>query len=53
MIVHLNLEKRLPIKIQMFDWDDQLVESYGYENLDLDAGLTDADFNPKNPEYRF
>lgn len=53
VIVNLDEEKKVPIKIQIYDWDDQLVESYGYENLDLNAGLTDADFDPKNPKYRF
>ena len=53
VIVNLDEEKKVPIKIQIYDWDDQLVESYGYENLDLNAGLMDADFDPKNPKYRF
>jgi hypothetical protein len=30
-----------------------LVEDYGYEDLKLNAGLTDLDFDPQNPEYRF
>ena len=33
--------------------DDQLVEEYGYANLELEAPLADADFDPKNPEYHF
>jgi hypothetical protein len=53
VIVNLDEEKKVPIKIQIYDWDDHLVESYGYENLDLNAGLMDADFDPKNPKYRF
>jgi hypothetical protein len=35
------------------DADDQLVENYGYESLQLNAPLADADFDPKNPEYHF
>ena len=53
VIINLDEEKKVPIKIQIYDCDDQLVESYGYENLNLNAGLTDVDFDPKNPEYRF
>lgn len=52
-IVNLDLETRMPIKVQIFDWDDRLVESYGYELLKLNPGLTDKDFDPKNPEYHF
>jgi len=29
------------------------VENYGYEDLDLDARLEDADFDPANAGYRF
>jgi outer membrane lipoprotein-sorting protein len=53
VVINLVEEKKVPIKIQIYDWDDQLVESDGYENLNLNAELTDSDFDPKNPEYRF
>ena len=33
--------------------DDHLFEKYGYEGLKLDAGLTVADFEPRNPDYNF
>ena len=52
-IVNLEVETQMPIKTQIFDWDDQLVESYGYESLTLNPGLSDKDFDPKNPEYHF
>ncbi len=52
-IVNLDVETKMPIKTQIFDWDDQLVECYGYEHLKLDPGLSDKDFDPKNPEYHF
>jgi hypothetical protein len=52
-VVNLDLERKVPIKIQVFDGDDLLVEGYGFENLVLNAGLTDADFNPKNSAYGF
>jgi hypothetical protein len=52
-IVNLDLETRMPIKTQIFDWDDQLVECYGYEDLNLNPGLSDKDFDYKNPEYHF
>jgi len=52
-IVNVDLENRMPIKTQIFDWNDKLVESYGFEQLKLNPGLTDKDFDPKNPAYRF
>jgi outer membrane lipoprotein-sorting protein len=52
-ILNLDFEMKVPIKIQIFDWDDKLVESYGYENLKFNVGLTDSDFDPENPEYKF
>jgi outer membrane lipoprotein-sorting protein len=52
-IISLDVEKRLPIRVQIFDWEDSLIEDYGYEELTLNAGLTDADFDPRNPNYKF
>jgi hypothetical protein len=52
-VVNVDLETRMPIRVQIFDWEDRLVESYGYELLKLNPGLTDKDFDPKNPEYHF
>lgn len=52
-IVNLDLETKMPLKTQIFDWDDRLVECYGYEDLKLNPGLTDKDFDSKNPEYHF
>jgi len=51
--ISLDIEKRVPIRVRVFDWEDRLIEDYGYENLTLNAGLTDGDFDPRNPEYRF
>lgn len=52
-VINMDIESKVPIKIRVYDWEDQLIESYGFEDLKLNAGLTDADFDPKNPEYRF
>ncbi len=52
-IVNLDVETRMPIKTRIFNWQDQLVESYGYEHLSLNPGLSDKDFDPKNPGYHF
>ncbi len=52
-IFWVDKEKKLPIKIMVYDWDDQLVEDYAYENLKFNVGLTDKDFDPSNKEYNF
>ncbi len=52
-VINFDIETKVPLKVMIYDWDDNLIENYGYEDLRLDAGLTDADFDPDNPEYRF
>ena len=52
-VVYQDAESKILVKIKVFDRDDQLVEEYGYENQHLNAPLTDADFDPSNPEYHF
>ena len=52
-LINLDAETKLPVRVQIYDWDDTLLESYGYEAIKLNAGLTEADFDPTNSEYRF
>jgi len=53
LVINQDVESKVLIRIRVYDQDDQLVENYGYENVDLEAPLVDADFDPKNPEYHF
>jgi len=46
-------EHRLPIRVVVYDWSDQLVEDYTYADLRLNPGLTTLDFDPSNKEYGF
>lgn len=52
-VINQDVESKILIRIKVYDRDGQLVENYGYENLNLDARLSDTDFDPKNPEYDF
>jgi hypothetical protein len=52
-VINQDVESKVLVRIRVYDGDDQLVENYGYENLDLNTLLVDADFDPKNPEYHF
>lgn len=53
LVINQDVESKILIRIRVYDQDDQLVENYGYEDLDLDARLADADFDPTNSDYRF
>ena len=46
-------ELRLPIRALILDHDGKLFERYEHRDLRVDVGLTDADFDPRNPGYRF
>lgn len=52
-IINLDVERKVPLKIQIYDWDDILIENYGYEDVKLNPGFIDVDFDPKNPVYKF
>jgi outer membrane lipoprotein-sorting protein len=43
----------LPIRVIVNDWGDRVVEDYTYSQLRLNPGLTNLDFDPRNPEYKF
>ena len=52
-LIDVDQEYHLPIYAEIFDWDGLLIEHYGYLDLRLNPGLTDKDFDPKNPAYGF
>ncbi len=52
-VINQDFESKVLIRIEVYDRHDQLIEKYAYENLHLNARLSDADFDPKNPEYHF
>ncbi len=57
--IYIDAERQLPIRYASYTWpkseggEPELLESYTYEDLELNVGLGDADFDPKNPSYRF
>lgn len=52
-VINQDVESKILLRIRIYSQEDHLIENYGYENLKLNAKLTDADFDPKNPEYHF
>jgi hypothetical protein len=57
--IFVDKELNLPIRYESYDWPTEpggapeLMEEYTYLNLKLNNGFTDADFNTKNPSYKF
>jgi Protein of unknown function (DUF1571) len=51
--IWVDLMNGLPIKIEVYGWDGALWESYGYRDLKLNPGLTDAEFREDYPGYSF
>jgi hypothetical protein len=55
----LDKETRLPARIQQYDFPPAPgaqpvpVEDYTYTNVEPNVRLTDADFDARNPQYRF
>lgn len=45
-VIWVGIASKLPIKLEMFDRENRLYESYTNTKLRLDVGLTDEDFDP-------
>ena len=43
-VLSFDLGLKVPIRAEIYDWDESLLESYGFEELALNAGLVAADF---------
>ncbi|MBN2580522.1 MAG: DUF1571 domain-containing protein [Pirellulales bacterium] len=57
--IYVDDELNLPIRYEAYNWPKEpggppeLTEEYTYQNLKLNNGFTDADFDTNNPNYRF
>jgi hypothetical protein len=57
--VFIDDELQIPIRYAAYGWPEKegaqppVLEEYTYLNLKLNVGLTDADFDHNNPNYRF
>ena len=52
-VVWIGHESRLPLRLEIYDGEGRLYESYEHSELAIDVGLTDMDFDRRNPEYHF
>ena len=57
--IFVDKDLNIPIRYESYDWPKEkggapeLLEEYTYLNLKLNNGFTDADFDIKNPNYKF
>jgi outer membrane lipoprotein-sorting protein len=51
--VWVDKENGLPIKILIYGWQDELLESYVYKDLRLNPGLSDSEFEMNYEGYGF
>ena len=52
-VVWIGYEPRLPLRMEIYDGQGRLYESYEHSELAINIGLTDMDFDRGNPEYHF
>ena len=53
LVLWIDDALQLPLQIDLYDHEGNLYEHYEHHNLKVNPGLTDADFDPGNPAYRF
>ncbi len=58
--IFIDNELQVPIRYAAYHWPSDpgdttgaVIEEYTYLNVKLNVGLTDADFDPNNPNYNF
>jgi hypothetical protein len=57
--IYVDDQLNMPIRYEAYDWPvspkekPPLLEEYTYSNIKLNQGLTDSDFDVKNPNYGF
>lgn len=53
LVLHWDIEYRVPVKQEAYDWGNQLETRQGFEDLRFNVSLEDSDFEPANAEYDF
>lgn len=57
--VYVDKQTRLPVQAELYGWpatpgdEPPLLEQYTYTNVSTNVGLSSADFDPHNHDYRF
>ncbi|MFP4106146.1 MAG: DUF1571 domain-containing protein [Phycisphaerae bacterium] len=45
-VIYIDLERLVPISVEAFNWDDELLARYIYSDMKFNLDLTDEDFAP-------
>ena len=53
MVLWIDESLSLPVQVDLYDHEGALYEHYEHRDLKINVGLKPADFDPKNPDYRF
>jgi hypothetical protein len=53
LVVFIDCELLIPVGTDSYMWDGQLDSKYRYNDCKLNVGLSDQDFDKKNPAYNF
>lgn len=53
IVIYIDRESAILVKVDIFDWEGNLYETYQYTDLKINLGLTDRDFSSDNPAYNF
>lgn len=51
--IYLDDLLNLPVKFDVYDWNDKLLESYTFSDMKINVGLKDIDFDIENKAYNF
>jgi outer membrane lipoprotein-sorting protein len=55
----MDNEWKIPVRYAAFNWPEaqgsepEVIEEYTYQNVKINVGLTDKDFDFTNPDYNF
>jgi outer membrane lipoprotein-sorting protein len=49
----IDRQMGLPVRLTCYGWNNEFLEDYFFENVKTNVGLTEKDFDTKNPDYRF
>ncbi len=53
IFIYLDKLLVLPVKFEVYDWQNTLIESYTFSNLKINVGLKEIDFDTKNKSYNY
>jgi len=53
IVIYIDKGYNLPTHMFVYDWKNKLLEKASYTELKINVGLGEADFDPKNPAYKF